>query len=266
MPTLPDSLGFLNPIVVNDLRRYGDAHDGGYVLPKSRVDSVDAMLSLGVSNNWTLEEQIASERPQLLIHAYDHTVSENFFTRQFQWELVRFAFLKSSWARVATKRRQLRSFRRMFTAPHVHFRQRIFSRVESSSDATIADVFARAPEARNVFLKMDIDGDEYRMIRQLAPFAARIDLLVAEFHGTDPLREVFVRNVKALLADFEIVHIHGNNFTPIAEDGLPDCVEITFVNRRFVVPSTPRRNHLPLAGLDSPDDPTQPEVPLHFCQ
>jgi hypothetical protein len=110
---------------------------------------------------------------------------------------------------------------------------------------------------------MDIEGGEYRVIPQILDYADRIDLLAIEFHNTEPYRDVFVKQTQAILARFEVIHIHGNNYSGCAADGLPEDIEISFMKRRDVSPA-PRRNRLPLRGLDYPCDPTRPDLPLVF--
>ena len=84
-----------------------------------------------------------------------------------------------------------------------------------------------------------------------------------EFHDTDPLRAVFESQVRGLLDRFVIIHLHGNNITGSAADGLPDVLEITFFSKRF--PTTGRhRDRLPLPGLDQPNDPLKPDLALRF--
>jgi hypothetical protein len=110
---------------------------------------------------------------------------------------------------------------------------------------------------------MDIEGGEYRVIPQILDYADRIDLMTIEFHETDPLRLVFEQNVKAIETRFDLIHIHGNNIAGAAADGLPDAPEITFLNKRFGTPAV-FRDILPIPGLDRPNDPFRPDLPLHF--
>jgi hypothetical protein len=78
---LPEQLSFLNPHIVDDLARYGNRRDGGYVLPQSILGQIDAILSFGLSTDWSLEEELAAGHPERLIHVYDHTVGARTFRR-----------------------------------------------------------------------------------------------------------------------------------------------------------------------------------------
>ena len=261
---LPSSLSFLQPRIVDDLARHGNAKDGGYVLPSSVLASLDAVVSFGLSTDWSIEEDLARANPNLTIHVYDHSVGRKSFARALKNAAVKFLGGRTSRADLRARYATYRGYRDFFVGNRVHYRERIFNRRDNSNDATIARVFERVPAARHIFLKMDIEGAEYRVIPQIMGFAERIDLMVVEFHDTDPLRPVFENQVKAILDQFNVVHLHGNNIAGVAADGLPECLEITFLNRRFGITGG-FRDRLPLGGLDVPNDPLRPDIPLRFA-
>ena len=60
----------------------------------------------------------------------------------------------------------------------------------------------------------------------------------------------------------EIVHLHGNNCVAAAPDGFPQVVEITFARIENHV--IKKRKLLPIAELDSINDPTVPDFELAF--
>jgi len=261
--TLPRELAYLNPLLVEDLARYGNARDGGYVLPAGAVAGIDAMLSFGLATDWSVERDLAARIPGLLIHAYDHSVSERHFRRARRGALVKFLRGKSSLAELKSRNAVCTGYRAFFTGPHVHYRERVFNRQDSASDATIERIFGRLEGRAHLLVKMDIEGGEYRVIPALLGFADRIDVMVIEFHDTDPLRAIFERQVKALLGAFDIVHLHGNNIAGSALDGLPEVLEITFLNKRFAA-GPARRDRLPIAELDFPNDGKKPDLALSF--
>lgn len=260
---LPARLSFLDPVVVDDLHRYGNTGDGGYVLPASGVARCDAVISFGLSDNWTLEEELLRFRPKIVIHAYDHTVGKRFFRRRVVRELERLLQLKSTVAKLNDRISAYRSYNAVFSGNSRHFEQQVYNRIDAPHDVTIDQVFTRLAGKTHIFLKMDIEGGEYQVIPQILEYANRIDLMTIEFHDTDPLRDIFVKQVKAILGPFEIVHIHANNAGGGGGDGLPEILEITFLNRKSVT-GRRRRGRLPLAGLDFPNDPTKPELQLIF--
>ena len=260
---LPERLSFLNPHILDDLARYGNSQDGGYVLPRSIAANIDAVLSCGLSTDWSLEKELAAGNSERVIHVYDHTVSARSFRRSLKNAFWKFVVGRTSLADLRRRYRTVTDYNEFFTGNHVHFRERIFNRQDHANDATLATAFARLHAASRILVKIDIEGDEYRVIPELARFADRIDLVAIEFHNTEPFREVFEAQIHTLLQHFAIVHLHGNNIAGAAVDGLPDALEITFVNRRFAL-SDRRRNRLPVTGLDFPNDPNRPELAVVF--
>jgi len=221
------------------------------------------VISFGLSTDWSIEADLARANANLPIHVYDHTVGIRSFRRALKNAALKCLAGKASLAELRARYQTYSGYRRFFRDPHRHFRERIFNRRDNANDATIETVFERIGAARHIFLKMDIEGAEYRVIPQILAHRDRIDLLVIEFHDTDPLRAVFERQLRSLLADFNIVHWHANNIAGLAADNFPECLEITFLSKRF--PTTgKRRERLPVAGLDHANDPERPEPRFRF--
>lgn len=260
---LPSRLSFLRPRIVDDLVRRGNSKDGGYVLPSSVLATIDAVVSFGLSTDWSIEEDLARANNQLTIHVYDHSVGVKSFARALKNATFKFLGGRTSLAELRSRYSTYAGYKNFFVGNRIHFRERIFNRRDNPNDATIDLVFRRVVAARHVFLKMDIEGAEYRVIPQILTFSDRIDLMVVEFHDTDPSRAIFEDQVNAILDHFNIVHLHGNNIAGVAADGLPECLEITFLSKRFETTGA-FRDRLPLAGLDVPNDPLKPDVPLCF--
>ena len=242
---------------MEDLVRVGGSSDGGYVLPEALLRDADVLISMGLGHNWQFEKDARALNPAIRIHVYDHTVSEKFFTREYIAEVAALLTGKVRYANVQRRRRRLRDYRTFFSTEATHFRDRIHDRQDSES-VDIPTVFARAGEGR-VFVKMDIEGAEYRVLEDVVSHADRILGMAIEFHDTGPLRPVFERAMEVVRRHFEIVHVHANNFTPLYRDGFPEALEIT-VARQDLVRGTRRRKELPLPELDRPNDPHDPTI------
>lgn len=260
---LPASLHWLAPLVVDDLCRVGGSGDGGYVLPRSMLTRSNALLSMGVGPSWEFERQFHGLRPHAPIHAYDHTVSARLFRRRASLDGLAVLTGKVPLRRWRESRRIAADFERFYRTDARHFRQRITDRMQTPLDADIPTVLDRIGGS-GILVKMDIEGSEYRVLRPLMAHAGRLSGLLVEFHDTAHLRPVFERDVRAVLEHFEIVHLHANNFTPAAEDGLPEALEITFAPRA-TVSGTQRRSRLPLPGLDEANAPDRPDYALAFA-
>ena len=65
----------------------------------------------------------------------------------------------------------------------------------------------------NVFLKIDIEGSEYRILDQLIENQKKINGLVIEFHDCDLHFDRINRFIQSF--ELDLVHIHVNNYSYI---------------------------------------------------
>ena len=263
--TLPTNLNFLRPVVIEDLKRYGNKFDGGYVLPKSSIEKMDAMISMGINDDWSLEKQLSTIKPELHIDAYDHTISRRKFNKEFRLEFYKFLLFRSSPSRLIKKFSVFYNYGKFFKGHVTHFQKRVYNRINYPYDITIDNIFSKLPSnSTNIFLKMDIEGGEYRTLESIFPYADRIELLAIEFHDTYPFREKFSDLIRGLQKHFAIVHIHGNNDGGAAEDGLPETLEITMIRKSNIHEPIKYRKRLPLADLDAPNGQELPDLIMNF--
>ncbi|WP_291984371.1 hypothetical protein [Luteitalea sp.] len=258
---IPESLSWLAPLEVDGLIRVGGEADGGYVVPAGLLRNAEVLVSMGLGHNWQFEKDVKALNRGVRIHVYDHTVSDRLFARQLLAEVAGLVAGRTSLATVRRRRLRLNDYRAFFGTEATHFRERIHDRCDSHS-VDIPTVLARAGTGR-VFVKMDIEGGEYRVLEEVLSYADRILGLAVEFHDVGPLRPVFERVLEASRGRFEIVHVHANNFAPTYRDGFPEACEVTLA-RRDLVQGTKRRRTLPLADLDRPNDPRSPDYRLLF--
>jgi hypothetical protein len=260
---LPASLNFLAPSVGFDLIRLGSTHDGGYVVDRKSILEADALISLGISTDWSFDQAFLKLNPGIPVHGYDHTVSEKFFKRGFRKSVKRFLSLRSNFGEVMECFHLLKNYQDFFQGKNRHFQQRVHNRHDLDCDATFQEIIDRI-DGKNIFLKIDIEGSEYRIIDEVLKNTSKINAIAIEFHDTEPLRLVFCNAVQKLLNEFEIIHIHGNNCSPVGVDGLPEALEITFVRKNAAITNEKKQVELPLAGLDTPNNVSREDYPLRF--
>lgn len=116
-----------------------------------------------------------------------------------------------------------------------------------------------------VIAKMDIEGDEYECLMALRPEALPCCLIV-EFHWIDQNQANLRAVLKHLdMLGFRLVHLHGNNHGKyISALGLPETIEVTFVNTAHIAVGEPYFGTLPLAGLDFPNNPDAPDFEIDY--
>lgn len=260
--TNPVHIEKLRPVSCGRLVRIGNANDGGYVVPVEAVKRARALVSFGLRFDWSFERDFRKLNPAVTIHCYDHTVSRRSALLFSVTQLLRFFF--------TLRTRALRDsftwfdYQLFFRRDTVHFKQRIW-RDRGRNSVTVKDVFARIRGKMPVFLKVDIEGGEYRVLDDILVHADEIDAMAIEFHDVDILPELFNECIGRIRQKFHIVHIHGNNFAGLAPFNFPSAPEITFLNKRlFTAEPSPSQFRYPVRDLDSPNDPKTPDYELVF--
>ena len=103
-----------------------------------------------------------------------------------------------------------------------------------------------------------MEGDEYSVIDDLCCFSNCIDSVSLEFHNICSNSDVFFDSITLLKEHYTIVHVHLNNYTNLCREfGLSDCLEVTFVNKRY--DTVLLSEYWIPTELDSPCDPKRPD-------
>lgn len=258
----PIQLSDFHPVAYGSLLRIGSENDGGYVVPLDAVKSAGALLSFGLAHDWTFERDFRKHNANAIIHCYDHTVSFPTVLAYSFGQLLRAVIrLNASHLRKAFRWIDYPLF---FRTDRIHFRQRVW-RDRQGNGVTIDDAFDRLPKGVRVFVKVDIEGSEYRILDDLLRRSSEITALTIEFHDVDIVPQLFNSFVEKIKRDFHIVHIHGNNLGGLAPFHFPANPEITFLNKCFFG-STPSPSHrkYPITELDRPNYPGLPDFALEF--
>ena len=204
-----------------DLVRIGKKYDGGYLVSQSDIEKSEILIGLGINDDWSFEEDFLS-RKKVCIFAYDASVSKEYFIKKVIKSIIRIDNLKIffHWLKVLLK------YNRFFSQSNVHHIQKFVGlNTESSAYCTFLNVL-NATESKNIFLKIDIEGSEYRFLNDIISNEERITGMVIELHDVD----IHLKEIEEFLNQFSLnlVHAHANNFAPIREDDdLPLVLELT---------------------------------------
>ena len=205
-----------------DLVRIGKNYDGGYLVSEKDIEKSDLLIGLGISDDWSFEEDFLS-RKKVEILAYDGSVSQKYFVRQLIKSTIRLDKLKNFfyWFK------KLLKYKIFFSQPNVnHIQKFVGLKSECGSYCTFLEILNETKN-RNIFLKIDIEGSEYRLLNDIVENENRISGMVIELHDCD----IHLREIKKFIKKFSLnlVHIHANNYAPIRLDNkLPLVLELTF--------------------------------------
>lgn len=236
------------------LIRLGRDRDGGYLVESRDVYAADSLISLGISDDWSFEESFL-ERRDVPLHAFDGTIRRGFVDSG----ILALKFLKAVALRNQIKYRYKawREFNQFFTGTR-QYHSEMVGLGNTPGWLTLREVLNTYTPEGKVFLKIDIEGWEYRLFDDLMTEADRICGLVIEFHDIDLHY--------ALLAEFvariplNVAHVHYNSFAPVSDQGVPLVLEVTFSSHASVASNKVKLPH----ALDRLSDPSHQPYEIRF--
>jgi hypothetical protein len=282
---LPDndrfSLARWRPVAVDDLIRVGRAHDGGYVISRRCVEATKVLVGMGINDDWSFERDFVQRNPAVRVIGLDGSVSHEIFRRRASQATILaigYLFRLKRWLMTEQRQEAARwreradNFRAFFSSHDRIFHSRFISDFEDDAHITWAALrrmepaLTRDEPVPSIFVKVDIERSEYRVLADVIEDAARINGLAIEFHECDILWERFAELMDRLQERFAIVHIHGNNWSPlIPGSSCPQTLEVSLVNKTLLPASlSPSTAAYPIPGLDMPNNRERDDYRLTF--
>lgn len=221
----------LRPVVVSncELKRFGEPHDGGYLMCGNLLGDVRAGYSYGISgyDKWGCD---ISSTLGIPLHQYDC-----FDTRQPACPAGNTIFHAECVAGTA-RVEEGRPFDTMDT------------QIAKNGDA-----------GKRIVLKIDVEGAEWdSFLSAPESLLDQIDQIAVEFHHVN--NESYLRVVQRLKQVFHVAHIHFNNASCADNlDPFPTwAYEVLFVNKRLAQVDTTQKA-IGLHTLDAPNNPSFPD-------
>jgi len=279
------SLERFRPTFLNDLIRVGLGRDGGYVVNERSIHLAKYLMSFGVNDDWSFELDCLNRKPDLKVSCFDPYVSKRGFMGKMlnAWSEIlslRFILLAVSLnlSRVRRRFSDLRfcsgvyyGFRRFTGRPNVQFHPLGVSNETNTQFVTFSGALQLLGSdeipANSVFVKMDIERSEFRVIPDLLKLEQYINGFVVEFNDLDILWPEFVELMEQIGTHYEITHIHGNNLGGrIPDTDVPLALEITFLKKSLIGDERPLRQNrtYPIPQLDYPNNPLEEDYTLVF--
>lgn len=269
---------FLIPWKVKNLIRLGNDKDGGYVVDEIGAKSASHLFSFGLGNNVTFERDFIKINEKAPVLCYDHTTrrpSLFILLRIVLVSLVKviFYFIISvahllkhdSVEKVAHFKKQIMDrfeitidyielYKTYTNENFTHIKKRVVNQEIQLEDKGKVSLNAIVKEHKpeRVFIKIDIEGDEYLLLEQLKTRRNSISGLVIEFHDISKNFKLIEDFVESIRSDLILIHIHANNGSNLNEFGLAEVMELTFANSNLCVPNE-YVDELPNDLLDFPN-------------
>jgi hypothetical protein len=222
----------LKPVTLENctLKRYGGAHDGGYLMCENLIQGIQRLYSYGIDteDNWGCE---LSRQLNVPVHQYD----------------------------CFTEHRPMCP-RGLFVFHDECVGDRTET-VDGHQFDTLPNQIARNRDtASRLIVKIDIEGAEWDSLRVTPDRVLdAIEQLPMELHGVDERR--FLVMVRRLKTRFHLVNVHFNNYSCHGEFApMPSrAYQVLWVNKRLGVIDPDAPFPAPPSPLNAPDNPSQPD-------
>lgn len=207
---------FLNPFLIphERFKRLGSKYDGGYVVDIDAVYKTKNLISFGICDNWDFEIDFINQSNVSNIKLFDNQTSTTFFLKRIINSILKLDF--KNFIRNIFKLFDFLKIKKYYTQAFIGI---------GKDELSLEKILKMYNYEKDVYLKCDIEGSEYRILDQILNYQTIFTGIVMEFHDVD----LHLERIEAFVSKLElnICHIHANNYSKII-NGIPQVVEITF--------------------------------------
>lgn len=254
---------YLRPKKEYDLIRLGQDNDGGYLVEKESIAKSKALVTLGLGYDWSFEKDF-SENFKTPIFCYDHTVNysgikklcrkfiTSYFFRIFK---PKYVLKKKFFSQLYKSIFLYRDYKKFFSNKAQHIEKRVGS---GDGGVMLNEILSTKKDVCPLFLKIDIEGSEYRIFDEIIENQKNFTGIAIELHDVDLHLDKIKKFIENL--EMDLVHIHPQNPAFVTKDFIPTQMELTFAKNPKIIGEEPKIPH----HLDQPANPSIPEIILKF--
>ena len=252
----------LQPQPPEDLCRIGSQFDGGYVVSRYAMSESKHLLSFGISYDVNFEyDFVNSDLHSRSAYMYDAS------TKPFSPKLIISVIMNC--LRFVSHRPMvnylafLKKRKKLLSSGCAFFKVNV-SDSEYNRCITLTKALFQITEKqeRNVFLKVDIEGDEILLLPDIISNIEYLSGIVLEFHRASAIWNLIISFIGSLRdKGLYLDHLHVNNYGGLSPRNLPNVIELSF-SRSTRHGKTCQR--LPIASLDAPNSPLRMDYDVNF--
>jgi hypothetical protein len=263
---LPREFNILIPKVTKRLLRVGRNQDGGYIVDKNILRNIKSLVSFGMSYEFSFELDLLKINKNVKIKIFDHTVTHLFYLKNIFKIFRRFLTFRINYKNLLFVILDYFNFLKFIYDFRVTFYcLKIVKENIHKNEITPLKIFRNVlNSSSNILLKIDIEGDEYKVLKQVLFFHRNIDLMIIEFHNINKNKLIFFKSIKELNKYYYNIHLHGNNHCFLKNCGFPDTAEITLINKKKYFFNHKENKNFPIKHLDYPNNPHKKDVVINF--
>jgi len=254
---------YLKPYHTNfsNLVRLGRKYDGGYVIDKRVIAKTRTIVTCGLEAEWSFEKEFQKNNRNCKILAFDHTVNKKFWIDRFLKDFISLLLLKKIKLNKIFDVFKYIEYLSFFSGNNKHYLKKIVSKKEvKNNQITITDAIGNN---QDILLKIDIEGDEYKVLSEVDKNFNKINLVIIEFHDLQKnLKKIknFIKKTK-----LKNIHINANNYGMVDVNGIPQVIEMTLINpKKFKIKKSKTKRNYPIKGLDFKNRKRGPDIEITF--
>ncbi len=246
----------------SNLIRIGRNSDGGYVIDKRVINQTNAIISCGLEAEWSFEKEFKRFNKNCKIISFDHTVNTKFWIDRIFNDFKSLFLLRKIYFNKFYLFRFI-DYLNFFNKNNLHYLKKIVSKKkDKNKEITITEAIGKY---KNVVLKIDIEGDEFKILKDVDKNFNNINLVIIEFHDLQKnLNKIknFIKKTK-----FRNIHINANNYGMVDINGIPQVIEMTLINpKKFKIRNIKVKRNYPLKGLDFKNRKRGPNIKVVFSK
>lgn len=229
------------------LIRIGGVYDGGYLVGENSLKKARTLISFGIEDNWQFEKEFQIKNTKIKVQCYDDKPILKYLIKKFIIELIfsifncRLDFIKC--------------FKNIVEFFKIRKNINFFQKKIFYNDL---NKILKNIKNNKIFLKIDIEGSEYRILEEIIENQKKIIGLIIEFHDFDYHKNIIYNFCKKL--SLNLIHIHPNNFGAKDKNGDPTVIELTFEKNPVILNNNCNLPH----KLDMRNNPYLDDINLFF--
>ena len=243
-----------------NLIRIGPNKDGGYVVDKRVINKTKKIITCGLNDDWEFEKAFLKINQKCKLTAYDHTVDKDFWVKRFKKDIISLLLFKKLRLEKIVDVFKYISYINFFNNNNEHIIKKVVNNEKKSNEISIRNILK---DQNKLVLKVDIEGDEYKILTNINKEAYKINLLIIEFHNIHKNLDKIKKFLKK--SNFKIIHIHGNNYSGTNKNKDPNAIEMTLINsKKYMTNKSKSKLSYPIKGLDYKNLKRRPDIELNF--
>ncbi len=232
----------LKPLPIKDNSLIGRKKDGGYYLPTTVVTESKKLIGGGVSTSWDFELDILRINKNIEIQLFDHSISILIFLLKL---------IKNP--SILNLKILIKFLRDFYLLKKLKFSKKFISDREDSFRTNIYNFLERG----ECILKLDIEGNEYPLLKGLSQKLLGNNALIIEFHDVDNHMGEIVEFVSEISSSFFISYTNINNyFYATNNTNLGRVLEMTLISDKF--------KDAVLEDIKIANDPTKKAIKIEY--